>query len=183
MKKIITIFLIIILSIALYGCAQNKDQSATVHSLPVDPTSLPFDFAKSDLTKENIVKAIAKVLTEGQIINVTIESNVVTIRYNPGAQWDEKSLVRNSAVKDVKVFAILNSNPKIDKAILWTQNLITDTKGDKNVEDVMRVTLSRASEKDINWSNFEDLVFDDYKQLLNIADDKYIHPEIAKALK
>ncbi|MFZ3100781.1 MAG: hypothetical protein WA113_00970 [Desulfitobacteriaceae bacterium] len=183
MKKILTVFLIIILTTALYGCTQNKDQSATAHAMPVDPNSLPFDFAKSALTKENIVKALAKVLPEGQITNVTIESNIVTIRYNPGAQWDEKSLVRNSAVKDVKVFAILHSNPKIEKAALWTQNPITDIKDNKNVEDVMMVTFLRASEKDINWSNFEDLVVEDYNKLLNIADDKYIHPEIAKALE
>ncbi|MHB8077405.1 hypothetical protein [Desulfosporosinus fructosivorans] len=176
--------------------ASNPSQAETNNSTPTaaqpklsepQPSEQQqFDFAKAELTKDNIKKAISKIIPEQQITEITIEpkdgGNIVDIHYNPGAVWSAKTFVQGSATKAVEVFEILLTHPQITKVWVWSQNELADPKGNTKVEDVMNVALSKETAKDINWKNFKLMVSGDYNKLLDIADGKFIHPAITQEL-
>lgn len=148
---------------------------------------LELDFSKVDLTKENITKAISKVVGENKLksVDITVEDgkNIIDISYNPGDVWDEKALVKNNAVTATNVMEILFKNPKVDKIWVWTETEMQDAKGNNSMQQVVNVCLTKENAKDINWTNFKTKVANDYKALFNIADSSYIHPGIAKELE
>lgn len=163
--------------------AQENNKEPKKEEVKKEPV---FDFSKSELTKENITKAISKVIGEDKLksVDITVENqkNVVDISYNPGTIWNEKSLVENNAVTATNVMEILFKNSKIDKVWVWTETEMQDAKGNNSTEKVLNVCLTRENAKDINWTNFKDKVAGDYKALYNIVDSSFIHPGIAKEL-
>lgn len=176
------------------GEKENKDEVKRTSTQPVateqkkeDTKKEPeFDFSKSELTKENINKAISKVVGEDKLksVDITVEKgkNIIDISYNPGTVWDEKSLVKNNAVTATNVMEVLFKNPKVDKIWVWTETEMQDAKGNNSAQQVINVCLTKENAKDINWTNFKTKVAGDYKALFNIADSSFIHPGIAKAL-
>ena len=187
MKRFALLIICLSLIISLAGCGSDTasvaDQSKPVDSSKVStPAPAPFDFTTADPTKENITKAISKVIPQEQITSLTVAAGVVTIHYNPGESLSADMFYLTSAVTDTNAFEILYSNPKIGKSIIWTQGKLTDAKGNDTVIDLMQVTLLRDNEKDINWKGLKDLVMANPDKLFAISDDAYIHPAISKGL-
>lgn len=200
-KKVVATIGYLFIFLMIYGFIKNSGDSSTAPTTassntqssktaetqkPTEQAQPEFDFTKADLTKENVIKAISKAIPEKQITEVTIEQkdggNIVDIHYNPGTEWSEKTLVQNSANRAVDIFEILLAHPQVTKAWVWTQNEMTDAKGNNSLQDVVNIALSKNNAKDINWKNFKPMVSNDYNKLFNIADSKYIHPAIQKAL-
>lgn len=146
-----------------------------------------FDFATAELTKENVTTAIESLVGKDKLtkVDITVENgkNIVDVTYNSGSVWSEKSLVQGNANTATKVYETLFKNSKVDKVWVWTETEMTDAKGNPSVEGVVNVSMTKENAKDINWSNFKDMVALDYNKLYKIADSHFIHPGIAKNLK
>lgn len=163
---------------------EAKKQEAKKEETVKEPV---FDFSNSELTKENITKAIVDIVGKDKLksVEITVENskNIVDIAYNPGTVWDEKALVKNNAITATNVMEVLFKNPKVDKVWVWTETEMQDAKGNNSTQKVVNVALTKENAKDINWKNFKTKVVGDYKALFNIADSKFIHPGIAQKLK
>lgn len=160
--------------------------SASV-SKPAEPTPTPFDFTNAELTKENIIKAIAKIVPEKQITDVTVEQkdgkNIVNVSYKPDSNWSESTFVQGCSNKATDTMEVMFSNAKVDKVWFWGQTEMVDPKGNSSIENGFNVSMTKENAKDINWKNFKDLVMSDYKNLKKVADSMFIAPGIAKNLK
>jgi len=144
------------------------------------------DFSSAELNNDNIKKAANTILGSKLVSSELIVEegkNIGDIIYDPGTFWDDKSLVTNNAVTATKLMELLFTNPKVDKIWVWTQTEMTDAKGNKSMDNVVNVCLTKENAKDINWPEFKEMVSLDYNALYNIADSKFIHPGIAKNIK
>lgn len=115
-------------------------------------------------------------------INDDIPNDVyVLLSYKPEA-WDEKEVVRLTADTLVVASERLFNNSKITRVWVTTLENFTDQYGKSNEAVAVRFGLNKETAQKINWKEFKDMVFVDYNALLNIADEQYIHPAIAKGL-
>jgi hypothetical protein len=146
-----------------------------------------YDFSNSDLTQDNVNKAISNIINSKKLKSIEINEEkgkqIIDIVYNPGDVWDENALVKNNAVIATDVMEVLFKNSKVDKIWVWTQTDMTDPKGNTKPENVVNVSLTKENAKDINWPKFKSMVRGDYKALHKIADSVYIYPGIASKLK
>jgi len=144
------------------------------------------DYVRNILTKTNNIiykDSLAKI----EIFdNFGTEDNstdkIVHVYFKPLSIWDEKEVVSQSSEKAVKSMKVLFANPSITHIIFWTLGDFTDSYGNSNESTALRIGLKSTTASKLNWDNFIPMVEVDYKKLFDIADDKYVHPSIAKAL-
>lgn len=164
----------------------SKQNKTNVEEPKEEKPKEEFNFSATELNIDNVNKAMENILNDKLVSSdLTVEDgkNIVDIIYNPGTVWDDKALVKNNAVTATEIMEVLFSNPKVDKVWVWTQTEMTDAKGNKSLENVINVCLTKENATEINWSNFSDMVLADYNALYKIADSNFIHPGIAKNIK
>lgn len=107
---------------------------------------------------------------------------IVNLRYQDESFWDEKVLMKTAATTAVEAMSRLFKNPRVGLVRVWVETEFTDQYGKKSMETAVRVGLERTTADKIEWENFKDWVLVDYNRLLDIADEKYIHPAVRKEL-
>ncbi|MEG0051200.1 MAG: hypothetical protein RR712_03395 [Terrisporobacter sp.] len=182
----------IIVIVALSSGGKEESDIANNNIEPIketqkeEPKDDVIKFDNAELNIDNINEVAKSILTDKLIsadLSVENDKNIVDIVYNPGAVFDDKALVKNNAVTATKIMKVLFSNPAVDKVWVWTQTEMTDAKGNKSLDNVVNVCLTKENAAEINWSNFNDMVITDYNALYKIADSNFIHPAIAKNIK
>lgn len=135
-----------------------------------------------ELTVDNIKNAIKPFFKNDFKVTINEEKGkkIVDVTYDPGELFSNKSFLVNNAITATNVFEVLFTNESIDKGWVWTETELVDAKGNKSIQPVVNVALTKENVKDINWSEFKDMVKIDYNKLYNIADAKFIHPVLKK---
>src|SRR3989344_6590120 len=107
------------------------------------------------------------------------DDKIVFITYNPKSVLDEKDFVKMSADTIVAVSESLFKHPKVGFVRVWTEGSFSDQYGKQETISAVKLGLSKKTADKIQWDNFKDLVQVDYNKLLDIADEKTIHPAVA----
>lgn len=149
-------------------------------------TSTIESFVRKALTETN------KIIDANSLVKIDVFENlgtketsldkIVHIYYKPKSVWDEKGMVRDTASKALNSMKVLFTNPEITHIVFWTLGDFTDSYGKTSESTAIRVGLKSTTASKINWDNFIPMVEVDYNKLFDIADDKYVHPAIAKKL-
>lgn len=135
-----------------------------------------------ELTVDNITNAIKPYFKNDFKVTINEEKGkkIIDVTYNPGEVFNDKSFLVSNSLTATNVFEVLFTNETIDKAWVWTETEFIDAKGNKSIQPAVNVALTKENAKDINWSEFKDMVKIDYNRLYNIADEKFIHPSLKK---
>lgn len=135
-----------------------------------------------ELTVDNIKNAIKPYFKNDFKVTINEEKGkkIIDVTYNPGEVFNDKSFLVSNSLTATNVFEVLFTNETIDKAWVWTETEFIDAKGNKSIQPAVNVALTKENAKDINWSEFKDMVKIDYNRLYNIADEKFIHPSLKK---
>lgn len=135
-----------------------------------------------ELTVDNITNAIKPYFKNDFKVTINEEKGkkIIDVTYNPGEVFNDKSFLVSNSLTAINVFEVLFTNETIDKAWVWTETEFIDAKGNKSIQPAVNVALTKENAKDINWSEFKDMVKIDYNRLYNIADEKFIHPSLKK---
>lgn len=166
------------------------------------------EFQNQEITEENVNLALLnpdKILREDEISRVEVADyfpdeydvseelfkeaeggsvdKIVTIYYKPGITWNEKDLLRKTVDTTVKASKRLFSNQRLGFLTIVTEGDFTDQYGNTETRDAVKVGLSKETVSKINWENFEDMVYVDYKKLFEIADSQYLHPSVQRTLE
>jgi len=175
----------IIFSLILAGCGSSK--TVTQNS----------NFPQSDLTEQSVRAEISSIsdmwtMKPEEIVKVQIidfggtedikDDKIVFLTYQPKSVLNEKDFLRSSANTLVEVSEKLFQNPKVGMVRVWTEGSFSDQYGKQETIPAVKLGLSRKTADKIQWDNFKDLVQVDYNKLLDIADEKTIHPAVAKSL-
>lgn len=149
-------------------------------------TNTTESFVRKTLTETN------KIIDANSLVKIDVFDNlgtkdtsldkIVHIYYKPKSVWDEKGMVRDTASKAINSMKVLFANSEITHIVFWTLGDFTDSYGKTSESTAFRVGLKSATASKINWDNFIPMVEVDYNKLFDIADDKYVHPAIAKKL-
>ena len=174
------------------GFEQGKQDAKEV----VEPQTQ--SFSESELSETTIRSEIGTLkgslralkaddLTKVEIIDyagteAVSDDKIVFLTYKPKSTWDEKDAVKTAADTTVAVSQRLFTHSKVGFVRVWIEGDFTDQYGKSSSEPAVKFGLSKDTANKIEWDKFKDLVFVDYTKLSNIADEKYIHPAIGKAL-
>lgn len=179
---VIIIFLIVLWHIIPSSNNTNKQTSSTE---TVQTSEQKFKFSGADLTEDNIKKAMLQVqyVDLKDIISVKVyDGNKIKINFDIEGQSNEKRLMEASASEFTEISEVLFKNPGVGSIDFWVNTGMEDGKGNISKQPVIEFVLSSKNEYNINWNNFKDLVYKDYKNLLKVVDSYYIAPAISNKL-
>jgi hypothetical protein len=167
--------------------AEEKQTTTPAKPTPEKPPEKKLNVTTMAITKDNLKEVLKDVIPSDKFVKVDVSKEkskcTVDIYFNPGDVWDEKALVKQSAITATDSYEVLFKNPKIDKVWFWTQTKMTDAKGNSSIDNVVNISLTKENAKGINWPEFKDMVLLDYNALFRIVDSYYIHPGVLKNLK
>lgn len=190
-KKIVAsifYFYFIIFLIVIIAAPNTKKESKPIESPPISTVVVeekkepPFDIENTVLDNENVKKAVSVILPSKEFPNIFVDKDTIEVYYNPEYFYDDTDLVKKSANNAVKAYEYLFKNKGINTIFFYTITSMTDIKGNSNDETVLTLKLTKTNASDINWPKFVDMVQLDYKALIRVIDDYYIHPGVAKNL-
>lgn len=136
------------------------------------------DFTQSELTQENVDIALSGL----EEITAEVDGNTVSVYSESLTFFNEKTLITDFCITACDSMEILFKNPSVNEVLFAGSTEMIDQKGNKFIDEIFKIALTKDEAKDINWENFKDMVSADYNKMLNISKNYYIHPGIAKEL-
>ncbi|MGG1598525.1 hypothetical protein [Paenibacillus naphthalenovorans] len=185
------------------GTEQEENRSSSNLAVDKTPESVPpstqvniedgassneqFDFSTAELTEENVMKVLNEVdamyFEADEIEGITFEEpGEVWIKSFPEIFWSEKDLVEQTGIGAVRIFHELFKNPDVNAVVINVWTSFVDQYGKESNEKALSIRWTREVSDKVNYKNFEDMVFLDYKKAFDIATSYTIHPGIAKAI-
>lgn len=200
-KIILPMLLITGTAVFLSACSGNKDiQDAFNQGKNKGREMLKINYEQVEPSQESATSALAKlenttygVVSENEIAEIKVSNYLVNpdkpnekmieVKFKPVSNWDEKHLMTKATGTTVEVARRLFANPNVGLVTVIFDGEFTDNYGKKEVGQAIRLALKRETADKIQWEQFRDMVLNDYKKLLDIADTKFIHASISKNLK
>lgn len=153
------------------------------HEVEKEKKKEEFDFSNSEITEENIKKALG---SDFKSCKVTISEEkgkkIIDVIKPPADYWSGESLAKGCCKITLDVIEKLFVNSKIDIVHYWIKSKFQDEYGNEKVENAMQLGFSRETYKKMNIKNLKETAVLNYKNIINIADSEYIHPAIQKEL-
>lgn len=136
----------------------------------VDVSDLELSDAKYADAIKSVNKYIGEVKVDGDKVTVTFKEDMPIL--------SEKSLVEKMAIDGVDIFQKAFENTKANTVELVTRTKFTDSTGKEEVKDAVNIVWTRAISDEIDYSNYKNLLYQDYTKLYMIAESFTIHPGI-----
>lgn len=135
---------------------------------------------------EEYVGFVAKKAIEdlnNKISTISVNNGDIAIEYNYGQFWgNENRLYHHTCNRNVKFMSYMFKNKDVSRVTVTALVSFVDQYGQESIQPATRFTMVRSTANKINWQNFNNLVKDNSKYLLNVT-DYYIHPTILKHVK
>lgn len=191
-------FLVACINVISEGPApQNVDTEKPVTSSQKEPEPA-FEWGTSDITKENVVKALAGKndvkpismgtdfpdnITEITIVGLGDGKKNVWIYYSMGSVWDETGLVKKAGGTAVFASNILYQNPNVEEVALFAQGEFTDQYGKTNLNTAVKIVINKSLADQVDWKGLADRHATDPGNIYRIVDNYSIHPGVMSAVK
>jgi len=199
MKKLLILFLIFAL-LAATGCkGQTIAPSATSTPSPeptlapesptvaasAEATAIPnagpaiSDFANKEVTLDNVETALKGFFAEGEYIGTDVENSggiiYVTITYRPSTVLSEKDFAVQVGHHTTMVMEVLFLNESV--------NVVTFKGDTPTVEGAMEIGMTKEIADTVDWVTLKNQTQTDYKAILDLADNYYMHNSISDKLE
>lgn len=136
----------------------------------VDVSNLELSDAKYTDTIKSVNKYIGEVKVDGDKVTVRFKEDMPIL--------SEKNLVEKMATDGVDIFQKAFENTKANTVELVARTKFTDAAGKEEVKDAVNIVWTRAINDEIDYSNYKNLLYQDYTKLYMIAESFTIHPGI-----
>lgn len=176
---------------------QNTNTEKPVKSGQQEPEPA-FEWGTADITKENVVKALAgktdtgsismdrdfpESVREIEVISLGDGKHNIWIYYPMGSVWDETDLVKRAGGTAILAGSILYKNPNIEDVALFAEGEFTDQYGKSNVNTAVKIVLKRSLADQVDWKGLADRHVTDPGNIYRIVDNYSIHPGVFAQLK
>lgn len=180
----------------------RRNKAKGIQEITQQPSDIPF--TQQEVTEEMIKKEAQTfsanlIFSKDQLRDVEISSDPdslddlkkdpnglkyrVTLKYDGSSTWDERQLVRQTAATTVEASKHLFAHPKIGKVSVISTADFQDAYGKSSTMNAVRFTLYRETAEKLDWERFHTMVVTDYKKLIAIADETWMHPPVQRNLK
>ena len=128
----------------------------------------------SDVKYEDAIKSINKYIGE-----VKVDGSKVIVSFKEDMPiLSEKSLVEEMAIDGVDIFQKAFENKKANTVELLARTKFIDSYGKEEVKDAVKIVWTREISDKVDYSNYKNLLYQDYAKLYMIAESFTIHPGI-----
>lgn len=128
----------------------------------------------SDTKYTNAIKSVNKYIGE-----VKVNGDKVTVIFKDDMPiLNEKSLVEKMSTDGVDIFQKTFENKNVNKVELVAKAKFADNTGKEEIKDAITIVWNRTINDEIDYSNYKNLLYQDYTKLYMIAESFTIHPGI-----
>lgn len=172
------IILVVLFVLGVIGTiTQNEESNVESAQNQESEKNKDVDVSNLELSDEKYINAIKG--TNKYIDNVKIDGNKITVLFKDDMPiLSEKSLVKDMAINGVDTFQKAFENSKANTVELVARSKFADSSGNEEVKDAVNVTWNREISDKVDYSNYKDLLHQDYTKLYMISEKFSIHPSI-----
>lgn len=164
------------------GTPEKEISNSTNEVMEVEETvkeNFPSDFEINAPEFKDAVKSV-----NINIDNVEVNDNKVTITFKEDLLvWDDTSFVKDAATRGISIMEKVFANKQVNEVTIIVPTKMYDNKGNESIENVIEITWNRQLSDEINYANFNDLVWSDPIRFYNVANSYYIHPGVFQNIK
>lgn len=181
LKKWGIIFCVICVLWVIGTISEKNDKSVEADAPTTEETVVEkpknVDVSNLELSDEDYINAIKD--TDKFIGDVKVEGDKVTILFKDDMPiLSEKSLVKDMAINGVDTFQKAFENSKANTVELIARSKFTDSYGNEEVKNAVNVTWNREISDKVDYSNYKNLLYQDFTKLYMISEKFSIHPAI-----
>lgn len=140
----------------------------------IDVSNLELSDSKYEDAIKSVNKYIGEVKVDGSKIIVCFKEDMPIL--------SEKSLVKEMALDGVDIFQKAFENKRANSVELVARTKFTDSYGKEEVKDAVNIVWTREINDKVDYSNYKNLLYQDYTKLYMISESFTIHPGIWNAL-
>ena len=141
----------------------------------VDVSNLELSDAKYTDAIKSINKYIGEVKVVGDKVTVSFKDDMPIL--------SEKNLVEKMAIDGIDIFQKAFENTKANTVELICKTKFNDSYGKENVRNAINIVWTRETNDNIDYSNYKNLLYQDYTKLYMISESFAIHPTIWSKLE
>lgn len=128
----------------------------------------------SDSKYEDAIKSVNKYIED-----VKVDGNKVIVSFKEDMPiLSEKSLVKEMSIDGVDIFQKAFENKKANIVELVARTKFIDNYGKEEVKEAVNIVWTREISDKVDYSNYKNLLYQDYTKLYMISESFTIHPGI-----